>query len=164
MNICIFGFDENSCSLSLLQQLCGWSSKCTSSSQTCMCGSLFAYTLPCVLCLLTGPSSSLNTTLPSNSAWTSIRASNHSSSLSSTAQSTSGTSNMSSFRIPTALCCLIPPGTVLKVMGISLSVQPHLVAELICRGGGNNTTFSACHMMRFWCLIFGLNCFKEENK
>lgn len=37
-----------------------------------------------------GPSSSLNTTLPSNnSAWTSIRASNHSSSLSSTAQSTS---------------------------------------------------------------------------
>ncbi|XP_051571900.1 trinucleotide repeat-containing gene 6A protein-like isoform X2 [Myxocyprinus asiaticus] len=36
-----------------------------------------------------GPSSSLNTTLPSNSAWTSIRASNHNSSLSSTAQSTS---------------------------------------------------------------------------
>uniref|UniRef100_A0A673J571 Trinucleotide repeat-containing gene 6A protein-like n=1 Tax=Sinocyclocheilus rhinocerous TaxID=307959 RepID=A0A673J571_9TELE len=36
-----------------------------------------------------GPSSSLTTTLPSNSAWTSIRASNHNSSLSSTAQSTS---------------------------------------------------------------------------
>lgn len=36
-----------------------------------------------------GPSSSLNTTMPSNSAWPSIRASSHSSSLSSTAQSTS---------------------------------------------------------------------------
>ncbi|XP_062875085.1 trinucleotide repeat-containing gene 6A protein-like isoform X2 [Trichomycterus rosablanca] len=40
-----------------------------------------------------GPSSSLNTTLPSNSAWTSIRASNHTSSLSSTAQSTSARSS-----------------------------------------------------------------------
>lgn len=36
-----------------------------------------------------GPSSSLNTTMPSNSAWSSIRASSHSSSLTSTAQSTS---------------------------------------------------------------------------
>ncbi|XP_072298718.1 trinucleotide repeat-containing gene 6A protein-like isoform X2 [Eucyclogobius newberryi] len=36
-----------------------------------------------------GPSSSLNTTMPSNSAWPSIRASSHSSSLTSTAQSTS---------------------------------------------------------------------------
>ncbi|CAL9693829.1 unnamed protein product [Knipowitschia caucasica] len=36
-----------------------------------------------------GPSSSLNTSMPSNSAWPSIRASSHSSSLSSTAQSTS---------------------------------------------------------------------------
>uniref|UniRef100_A0A3Q1HCD4 TNRC6 PABC binding domain-containing protein n=1 Tax=Anabas testudineus TaxID=64144 RepID=A0A3Q1HCD4_ANATE len=36
-----------------------------------------------------GPSSSLNTTMPSNSAWSSIRASSHSGSLTSTAQSTS---------------------------------------------------------------------------
>lgn len=36
-----------------------------------------------------GPSSSLNTTMPSNSAWSSIRASTHSGSLTSTAQSTS---------------------------------------------------------------------------
>uniref|UniRef100_A0A8C6KJ98 Trinucleotide repeat containing adaptor 6A n=1 Tax=Nothobranchius furzeri TaxID=105023 RepID=A0A8C6KJ98_NOTFU len=36
-----------------------------------------------------GPSSSLNTTMPSNSAWSSIRASGHSGSLTSTAQSTS---------------------------------------------------------------------------
>ncbi|XP_078141021.1 trinucleotide repeat-containing gene 6A protein-like isoform X2 [Centroberyx gerrardi] len=38
---------------------------------------------------LPGPSSSLNTTMPSNSAWSSIRASSHSGSLTSTAQSTS---------------------------------------------------------------------------
>ncbi|EAW55785.1 trinucleotide repeat containing 6A, isoform CRA_d [Homo sapiens] len=38
----------------------------------------------------TGSSSSLNTTLPSTSAWSSIRASNYNVPLSSTAQSTSG--------------------------------------------------------------------------
>ncbi|CAJ1076430.1 trinucleotide repeat-containing gene 6A protein isoform X1 [Xyrichtys novacula] len=42
-----------------------------------------------------GPSSSLNTTMPSNSAWSSIRASSHSGSLTSTAQSTSARPNES---------------------------------------------------------------------
>ncbi|XP_061837613.1 trinucleotide repeat-containing gene 6A protein-like isoform X2 [Nerophis lumbriciformis] len=42
-----------------------------------------------------GPSSSLNTTMPSNSAWSSIRASSHSGSLTSTAQSTSARSSES---------------------------------------------------------------------
>lgn len=53
-----------------------------------------AFVTCCVLCLtlvfVAGSSSSLNTTLPSTSAWSSIRASNYNVSLSSTAQSTSG--------------------------------------------------------------------------
>ncbi|KAG5854473.1 hypothetical protein ANANG_G00038220 [Anguilla anguilla] len=44
-----------------------------------------------------GSTSSLNTTLPSNSAWSSIRASNYSGSLSSTAQSTSGENSDSKY-------------------------------------------------------------------